>query len=212
MDEKDFYVEDPPARCRICWSLESHVAVLVSSLPAYYASRRRLALLPLGRSGNLEGVLPFLHLLFLCFDTPFVCRSCVCLYTHTERHFVDRKKKKMDLPSEMRKKCEVCDWWKLPRGCKEMKFFILWCWYTCLKFSSNEISFEQVSAPSLFSIASLSDTVFKGCGAYFCCEEQTNWSLSLRAVFAVFVHQCPFPCSIINTRVKGTTVSIWSLY
>lgn len=132
MDEKDFYVEDPPARCRICWSLESHVAVLVSSLPAYYASRRRLALLPLGRSGNLEGVLPFLHLLFLCFDTPFVCRSCVCLYTHTERHFVDRKKKKMDLPSEMRKKCEVCDWWKLPRGCKEMKFFILWCWYTCL--------------------------------------------------------------------------------
>ena len=137
MDEKDFYVEDPPARCRICWSLESHVAVLVSSLPAYYASRRRLALLPLGRSGNLEGVLPFLHLLFLCFDTPFVCRSCVCLYTHTERHFVDGKKKKMDLPSEMRKKCKVCDWWKLPRGCKEMKFFILWCWYTCLNIISR---------------------------------------------------------------------------
>ena len=143
------------------------------------------------------------------------CLPELCMLIYTHRETLCRWKKEEDGFAEWNEK-KMQSLWLVETSTRlqgdEVFYPMMLIHLSKHYFSSNEISFEQVSAPSLFSIASLSDTVFKGCGAYFCCEEQTNWSLSLRAVFAVFVHQCPFPCSIINTRVKGTTVSIWSLY
>ena len=190
------------ARCHKCWSLESHVVVPVSSLPAYYPSRRRPALLPLGRSGNLWGVLPFLHLL-LCFVPPCVCWAVLSTYIHTQTHFAEEKKR-MDLPSEMRKKGKVCVSWKFPRGWKEI-IFILSCLYTCLNIISRPMRCrlnKSVHFSYIFSIASLSHTVFKQGVSFW-------WGLFFmggaddRSLRAVFLYECPFPSSVINTRAKS---------